>query len=343
MSNQSSTTTNSTTRSIPTVLKGKNELFRILALAESTGHPLLFVGVPGVGKTNAVTDYSKSKVNNEDHTDKIFMIEADEDTRPSELKGMPDMKKLYEEGVYQKVSELPSSDVIIVNEIDKAESAFRNGLLSIMNEKSIFDGSTTIDCNWKLFVATCNVIPEEEVGSPFWDRFVLKQKVNRATKRQLIELAIQGKIINTIDVKVPTREEIDSVVIPENYMSTFVDVVYKSLSDRTITHAADLIRAVSIIWNCSIKKAMTKVAALLGDVSLAKEVSSKIQSPEMREIMNQLTSISFISDPNQSRDEFIKLANTVEKLYEEKVISKDDVDEFAEVVKNFKDNKNIKE
>lgn len=327
-------------RTIETVLKQKRELFRLLALAESTGHPVLFVGPPGVGKTNAVRDYANSKINGEENKYKTFFIETDEDTRPSELKGMPDIKKLYEEGVYEKISQVPDSDVIVINEIDKADGSFRNGLLSVMNEKMIFDGNRSIKCNWKLFVATCNSIPEEEVGNHFWDRFVLQYKVPRATKNQLTKLAAEGLTKTTYTISVPTADDIKNVDIPKHYMEKFVEVMYNDLTDRNIIYASNLIKATSIIWECSIKKAMIKVASLLGNTHLAKHLSSQIQSKRMAEITNQLTSISYIADPVKSRKEFVKIVNTVEELHKTKVLTDEELLEFKSMIKEYSSNKN---
>lgn len=317
-------------RKIKTSLSGKKELFRLLALAESTSHPLLFVGPPGVAKTNSVRDYASSQVNGEDHTDKVFFIETDEDTRPSELKGVVNVKKLYEEGVYEKISEVPTSDVIVINEIDKADASFRNGLLSIMNEKVIFNGVEELPCSWKLFVATCNSIPEEEVGNHFWDRFPIRYKVNRTSRSKLSKLASEGFVENTFELPVPTKEEIDAITISEQLMKTFVSVMYPLCTDRTILYTPRMIKAVSIIWDISIKKAMIKVASLLTSASAAQELSTKLQSRQMTDIMNQFVSISYINDPLQKRQEFVKLSEIIEKLHKEGVLTKEDLEELSE-------------
>jgi len=57
---------------------------------------------------------------------------------------------------------LASSDIVVINEVDKASSNVRNSLLGVMNEKFLFNGKSKIPCNWQLFVATCNEIPKED-------------------------------------------------------------------------------------------------------------------------------------------------------------------------------------
>ena len=47
-------------RTIDTSLINKEEVFKMLALAESTGLPCLLVGEPGVAKTKTIIEYAKA-------------------------------------------------------------------------------------------------------------------------------------------------------------------------------------------------------------------------------------------------------------------------------------------
>lgn len=81
-------------RVIETSLINKEETFRMLALAEATGLPVLLIGEPGVGKTKTVIEYAKAWLNKnnnmtaEDFANKIYILETDEGTKPSEIKGI---------------------------------------------------------------------------------------------------------------------------------------------------------------------------------------------------------------------------------------------------------------
>jgi len=50
-------------RQIETSLINKEEVFKMLALAEATGLPCLLIGQPGVAKTKTVVDYAKAWLN----------------------------------------------------------------------------------------------------------------------------------------------------------------------------------------------------------------------------------------------------------------------------------------
>src|SRR3989337_1939885 len=89
------------TRTIKTKLHGKEEMFKVIALGEATGLPVLFVGPPGVAKTNVLLDYAANMHDSADDVRKhTFIIELDEATKNTEIKGRPDMKELLENKRY---------------------------------------------------------------------------------------------------------------------------------------------------------------------------------------------------------------------------------------------------
>lgn len=185
-------------RTIDTSLINKEEVFKMLALAESTGLPCLLVGAPGVAKTKTIIEYAKAwlnrdgKMSAEDFANKIYILETDEGTKSSEIKGMPDLGKLFTDNKYELNTPIADAEIVIINEVDKASSGIRNAMLGVMNEKFLFNGKHKIPCKWKLFVATCNEIPKDEIGSPFWDRFMLKMTVNRVSAGELVKYFDKG-------------------------------------------------------------------------------------------------------------------------------------------------------
>ena len=81
-----------------TKLIGKEEVFNTLALGEALQLPVLLLGLPGTGKTQALLDYAASKYNynREQVKENTFVIELDEGTKSSEIKGRVNMKNLLE-------------------------------------------------------------------------------------------------------------------------------------------------------------------------------------------------------------------------------------------------------
>ena len=283
-------------RQIETSLINKEEVFKMLALAEATGLPCLLIGQPGVAKTKTVIDYAKAWLNKDgkmtakDFAEKIYILETDEGTKASEIKGMPDLGKLFTNNEYSLSTPIADAEIVIINEVDKASSAIRNAMLGVMNEKFLFNGKHKIPCKWKLFVATCNEIPKEEKGSPFWDRFMLKHTVNRVSAGEMVKYYNKGgrDYREKFSIGIPNKAEINEVEIPANKLEKYLEVGYGSSSDRTLTFVPTLSKAVSYIWDISVDKALVKTAQIMIDQTAGSELQNKLMSPEVKAVMSKV-------------------------------------------------------
>ncbi len=283
-------------RQIETSLINKEEVFKMLALAEATGLPCLLVGQPGVAKTKTVVDYAKAWLNRDgkmtakDFAEKIYILETDEGTKASEIKGMPDLGKLFTDNEYSLSTPIADAEIVIINEVDKASSAIRNAMLGVMNEKFLFNGKHKIPCKWKLFVATCNEIPKEEKGSPFWDRFMLKHTVNRVSAGEMIKYYNKGgrDYREKFNIGIPNKQEINEVDIPVAKLEKYMEVGYNHSSDRTLTFVPTLSKAVSYIWDISVDKALVKTAQIMIDQTAGSELQNKLMSPEVKAVMSKV-------------------------------------------------------
>ena len=185
---------------------------------------------------------------------------------------------------------IADAEIVIINEVDKASSAIRNAMLGVMNEKFLFNGKHKIPCKWKLFVATCNEIPKEEVGSPFWDRFMLKMTVNRVSAGELVKYFDKGarNYRERFSIGVPSKDEMASLTIPSNKLEKYLEVGYQHSSDRTLTFVPGLAKAVSFIWDISIDKALVKTAQIMINQSAGSELQNKLMPPEVKAIMSKV-------------------------------------------------------
>lgn len=283
-------------RTINTSLINKEEVFKMLALAEATGLPLLLVGDPGVAKTKTIIEYAKAWLNkdgqmtNDDFTKKLYILETDEGTKASEIKGMPDLQTLFTQNKFELSTPIADAEIVIINEVDKASSAIRNAMLGVMNEKFLFNGKHKVPCKWKLFVATCNEIPKDEKNSPFWDRFMLKMEVNRVSAGDMIKYYSKGgrSFKETFVLGIPNKAEIDSVEISPKKLEKYLEVGYNSSSDRTLTFVPLLAKAISYIWDTSVDGALIKTASIMIGASQGSELKSKLISPEMKNVMSKV-------------------------------------------------------
>lgn len=283
-------------RQIETSLINKEEVFKMLALAEATGLPILLVGEPGTAKTKTVIDYAKAwlnkdgKMTNEDFMNKIYVLETDEGTKASEIKGMPDLQTLFTENKYELNTPIADADIVVINEVDKASSAIRNAMLGVMNEKFLFNGKHKVPCKWKLFIATCNEIPKDEMNSPFWDRFMIKMNVNRVSAGEMAKYYEKGgrNYREKFAIGIPNKAEIASVEISVKKLEKYLEVGYAKSSDRTLTFVPGLAKAVSYIWDISMDKALVKTAQIMIDQNAASNLQNKLMSSEVKAIMSKV-------------------------------------------------------
>ena len=284
------------TRTIETSLINKEEVFKMLALAESTGLPLLLVGPPGVAKTKTIIEYAKAWLNKDgamtahDFANKMYILETDEGTKASEIKGMPDLGKLFTKNEYEINAPIAEAEIVIINEVDKASSAIRNAMLGVMNEKFLFNGKSKIPCKWKIFVATCNEIPKEENNSPFWDRFILKMQVGRVSAGEMSKYYQKGtrEYREKFDISIPNKDEISAIEIATNKLEKYLEVGYQSSSDRTLTFVPMLAKSISYIWDISVDKALVKTAQIMINSAAGSELSNKLMNAEMKAVVNKV-------------------------------------------------------
>jgi MoxR-like ATPase len=298
-------------RQIETSLINKEEVFKMLALAEATGLPLLLIGEPGVAKTKTIIEYAKAWLNKdgkmtaEDFQNKMYILETDEGTKASEIKGMPDLGKLFTENKYELNAPVAEADIVIINEVDKASSAIRNAMLGVMNEKFLFNGKSKIPCKWKLFIATCNEIPKDEKDSPFWDRFMLKMTVNRVSAGDMSKYYAKGarNYKESFKIGIPNQAELDTVEIPSNKLDKYLEVGYAHSSDRTLTFVPKLTKAVSYVWDISVDKALVKTAQIMINQTAGSELQNKLMSPEIKAVMSKVEMLH-----SHSNNEALELA-----------------------------------
>jgi len=283
------------TRKIKTKLVGKESVFNILALSEATGLPVLLLGEPGVGKTQTLLDYAAAKYqyNREAVRKNTFVIELDEGTKTSEIKGRVNMKSLLEDKEYKIDAPIADAKFLLINEVDKGTSGVRNTLLSVMREKALFYGDTIKKCKWEVMAGSCNVIPNDELENPFWDRFVLTEKVVRVGLDVMKNMWKKGESMQEVMVNVPSKEEVDKCKIDDKLMAKFLTAVYTSASDRTIYQLPRIVQATKLVYSMTDSQAIIKVCELVAPDKLG-EVASKLETKRennVRSLVGQYTAI----------------------------------------------------
>tara|TARA_R110002020_G_scaffold100855_5_gene238077 strand:- start:10091 stop:11134 length:1044 start_codon:yes stop_codon:yes gene_type:complete len=302
------------TRKITTNLMKKTEAFRVMALGEALNTPILLIGPPGVAKTAAVIDFATASLGTIG-ADDVFLLETDEGTRSNAVKGNIDLEKLTTENKYAIDSPVTTAKVVIINEIDKASASLRNSLLGIMNEKVLFNGKEKIDCQWNNFIATCNEIPDDEVDSPFWDRFLITHKVGRLSQSDMLNYYAKGgkSYSQKTKIKFPEQTDIDAITLNPGKLKKILDKTHSELSDRALSFLPTLVKNVMIIWGLNEDRGIVKTVELLVSKAVAKELSKELVPAEIRKLYDLIDGIGMCA----SSDDYNKKYDELELAYGE--------------------------
>tara|TARA_R100001244_G_scaffold108453_1_gene80246 strand:- start:1099 stop:2217 length:1119 start_codon:yes stop_codon:yes gene_type:complete len=282
-------------RKIKTKLIGREEVFKTLALGETLQLPVLLLGQPGVGKTQALLDYAASKYNynREQVRENTFIIELDEGTKTSEIKGRVNMKQLLEDKEYKIDAPIADAEFVMINEVDKGNSAIRNTMLSVMREKAIFYGDEIKKCKWKVFTGSCNQITGSEFDNPFWDRFVLTSNIDRIGADMILK-TFKGTI-NVFDVSIPSSEEVSETDLDKTMINKFIKAIYDVISDRTASYLPKVVKAIKLIYNIEDLEAIMKCCELVAP-SRVSVVSSKLESTKENSVRTQIENLKGVFD-----------------------------------------------
>ena len=151
---------------------GREEEALVIALALLTREHAVLIGEPGTAKS-AIARRAAQLIRA-----RFFKYLLTRFTEPSELFGPLDIAALRE-GVYRRVTrgKLPEAEIAFLDEIFNANSAVLNALLSILQERVLYDGYTEIRVPLWSLISASNRVPEESELEALYDRLLFRHHV----------------------------------------------------------------------------------------------------------------------------------------------------------------------
>ncbi len=151
---------------------GRHEEALVITLALMSGEHAILIGEPGTAKSALVRRASELL------SARFFKYLLTKYTEPSELFGPLDIRGLRE-GHYRRVTrgKLPEADIAFLDEIFNANSAVLNSLLSIMQERVLYDGYMELRVPLWSLIGASNRTPEEVELEALYDRFLYRHHV----------------------------------------------------------------------------------------------------------------------------------------------------------------------
>jgi len=193
---------------------------------------IILIGPPGTAKSEISRRISQV-VKDTDYYEYLLT----KFTTPEEIFGPLSIKEL-KEGVFKRNTKgyLPSSGVVFLDEIFKANSAILNSLLTIINERIFHNGSKKEPVPLLSLISASNELPigDSELEA-LYDRFLIRKYVDYVSDDNLdalfnvdnepFQLDEDLKLsVEEIQVVVRLARE---VIIPENLISVIKDIRYK--------------------------------------------------------------------------------------------------------------------
>ncbi|WP_420804706.1 AAA family ATPase [Candidatus Acidianus copahuensis] len=180
---------------------GREEEAKVITLALLTKEHVVLIGEPGTAKSalaRRAADLLHAK---------FFMYLLTKYTEPAELFGALDIGAL-KQGIYKRITKdrLPESELAFLDEIFNANSAILNALLSLLNERVIYDGYNVIDVPLKTLISASNRVPDEPELEALYDRLLLRhyaRPVGEEMWRNLIDSAWDLEFSNKWKVSSP--------------------------------------------------------------------------------------------------------------------------------------------
>jgi len=237
---------------------GREEEAKVITLALISKEHATLIGEPGTAKS-ALARRAAELLDA-----KFFMYLLTKYTEPTELFGALDINAL-KQGVYRRITKdrLPESEIAFLDEIFKANSAILNTLLSLLNERVIYDGYNTTQVPLRTLISASNEVPNEPELDALYDRLLLRhfvKSIDRGFIRELMKSGFEYEFsprietqkimtINDLEVLYNLVRKVNLSPIEEKLVKIIVTLEDKGfhLSDRRKAKIMKMIGSHSIL------------------------------------------------------------------------------------------------
>jgi MoxR-like ATPase len=178
-------------KTLNTIVVGHEEMVKALLLGVVAGEHVIIIGSPGTAKSYLVKNFAKL-VNA-----KFYQYLLTRFTSYDEIFGAIDIVSLSKGEFKRNWSKILSADIVFLDEIFKANSAILNALLSLLQERVVYDpmSGQEVRANLHTAVGASNEVPEDPELQALYDRFAVRVFVDYLSDDVAILKAIEARWI----------------------------------------------------------------------------------------------------------------------------------------------------
>ncbi len=166
------------------LFEGKREILDLMCICAIAQEPMLIFGQPGTAKSELVAKFAEGlgvrrfAVAGGAADDKIyFEYLLNQYTEPDELLGPVDINKLKENPpAFRRFGRgmLADAHVVFLDEIFRGNSAILNTLLSLINERRVYEAGQALKSNLLILYGASNRPPVADELLAFYERFPIR-------------------------------------------------------------------------------------------------------------------------------------------------------------------------
>ena len=219
-----------------------------LVISLLAGHNVLLLGPPGTAKSFMVQSLCERLDGG-----LYFQRLLTKFTTPEELFGPLKISGLkLDKFERATMGYLPEAHIAFLDEIFKGGSAILNTMLTLLNERIFYNGTTATKCPLVMVVGASNEFGEDDVVA-LYDRFLLRFEVGYVSDSNMAALLRfkkpQCRARFTLEQLGNARAAVQAVEVPDDVVKTLAGVRrqlrFKSVipSDRRLCQCVELLRA----------------------------------------------------------------------------------------------------
>ena len=184
-------------KTLNTLVIGHEDFVKALMLAIVAGEHVVVIGPPGTAKSYTIRALAKLLNAN------FYQYLLTKFTSFDEIFGTVDVVSLSRGEFRRNWSRIVSSEFVFLDEIFKANSAILNALLSLLQERVVYDPMTgnPIEAKLHTAVGASNEVPEDPELQALYDRFAVRVFISYLDDDRQLLSAIQARWLTNNNIK----------------------------------------------------------------------------------------------------------------------------------------------